>query len=72
MDKNYKRIMRCIAIVDERPKNVDVKNLRVSLNKAKCVKIPKGLTLKEVRNRVGYIGRITTFEGDYSDRKEGE
>ena len=72
MDKDYKRIMRCIEITDHRSKNVDVKNLRVSLNKCKRIKIPKGLTLKELRDGLKSIGRITTFKVDYSDRKEGE
>lgn len=46
MDKDYKRIMRCVEITDHRSKIVDVKNLRVSLYMCKHIKVPKGLTLK--------------------------
>ena len=70
--KVYKLIMRCIEITDHRSKIADIKNLKVSLNKCKRIKIPKGLTLKELRDGLKSIGRITTFKVDYSDRKEGE
>lgn len=73
MDKeDYKLIMRCVEITDHRSKIADTKNLKVSLNKCKRIKIPKGLTLEELRNGLKSIGRITTFKVDYSDRKEGE
>lgn len=68
--KVYKRIMRCIEITDHRSKNVDVKNLRVPLNKCKRIKVPKGLTLEELRKSLEYIGRIFVFKVDYSDKKE--
>lgn len=70
MDKDYKRIMRCIEITDHRSKNVDVKNLRVPLNKCKRIKVPKGLTLEELRKSLEYIGGISVFKADYSDKKE--
>lgn len=70
MDKDYKRIMRCIEITDHRSKIVDVKNLRVPLNKCKRIKVPKGLTLEELRKSLEYIGRISVFKADYSDKKE--
>ncbi len=73
MDKeDYKLIMRCVEITDHRSKIADIKNLKVSLNKCKRIKIPKGLTLEELRDGLKSIGRITTFKVDYSDRKEGE
>lgn len=68
--KDYKRIMRCIEITDHRSKIVDVKNLRVSLYMCKHIKAPKGLTLKDLRGRKEYIGRISVFKVDYSDKKE--
>ena len=70
MDKDYKRIMRCVEITDHRSKNVDVKNLRVSLYMCKHIKVSKGLTLKDLRGRKEYIGRISVFKADYSDKKE--
>lgn len=70
--EDYKLIMRCVEITDHRSKIADIKNLKVSLNKCKHIKIPKGLTLKELRDGLKSIGRITTFKVDYSDRKEGE
>lgn len=70
MDKDYKRIMRCIEITDHRSKNVDVKNLRVPLNKCKRIKVPKGLTLEDLRGRKEYIGRKFVLKADYSDKKE--
>ena len=73
MDKeDYKLIMRCVEITDHRSKIADIKNLKVSLNKCKRIKIPKGLTLEELRDGLKSIGRITTFKVDYTDRKEGE
>lgn len=73
MDKeDYKLIMRCVEITDHRSKIADIKNLKVSLNKCKRIKIPKGLTLEELRDGLKSIGRITTLKVDYSDRKEGE
>lgn len=73
MDKeDYKLIMRCVEITDHRSKIADIKNLKVSLNKCKRIKSPKGLTLEELRDGLKSIGRITTFKVDYSDRKEGE
>lgn len=73
MDKeDYKLIMRCVEITDHRSKIANIKNLKVSLNKCKRIKIPKGLTLEELRDGLKSIGRITTFKVDYSDRKEGE
>lgn len=68
--KDYKQIMRCIEITDHRSKIVDVKNLRVSLYMCKHIKAPKGLTLKDLRGRKEYIGRISVFKVDYSDKKE--
>lgn len=68
--KVYKLIMRCATVTDYRAKNVDVKNLRVSLNECKRVKIPKGLTLKELRDSLKAIGKISVFKADYSDKKE--
>lgn len=56
MNKVYKLTMRCIEITDHRSKNVDVKNLRVSLYMCKHIKVPKGLTLKDLRGRKEYIG----------------
>lgn len=71
MDKeDYKRIMRCIEITDHRSKNANVKNLKVPLNKCKRIKIPKGLTLEELRKSLEYIGKISVFKADYSDKKE--
>lgn len=70
MDKDYKRIMRCVEITDHRSKIVDVKNLRVSLYMCKHIKVPKGLTLEELRKSLEYIGRISVFKADYSDKKE--
>ena len=70
MDKDYKRIMRCIEITDHRSKNVDVKNLRVSLYMRKHIKVPKGPALKDLRDRKEYIGRKFVFKVDYSDKKE--
>lgn len=37
MNKVYKLTMRCIEITDHRSKNVDVKNLRVSLYMCKHI-----------------------------------
>lgn len=62
--------MRCIEITDHRSKIVDVKNLRVSLYMCKHIKVPKGLTLKDLRGRKEYIGRISVFKVDYFDKKE--
>lgn len=71
MDKeDYKRIMRCIEITDHRSKNANVKNLKVPLNKCKRIKIPKGLTLEELRKSLEYIGKISVFKAGYSDKKE--
>lgn len=67
MDKDYKRIMRCIKFTDLRYKTV---NLRVPLNKCKCINVPKGLTLKDLRGRKEYIGRKFVLKVDYSDKKE--
>lgn len=68
--EDYKQIMRCIEITDHRSKITNVKNFRVPLNKCKRIKVPKGLTLEELRKSLEYIGRISVFKADYSDKKE--
>ena len=70
MNKVYKLTMRCIEITDHRSKIVDVKNLKVSLYMCKHIKVPKGLTLKDLRGRKEYIGRKFVLKVDYSDKKE--
>ena len=45
-------------------------DLRASLNKCKRIKVPKGLTLEELRKSLEYIGGISVFKADYSDKKE--
>lgn len=62
--------MRCIEITDHRSKITNVKNFRVPLNKCKRIKVPEGLTLEELRKSLEYIGRISVFKADYSDKKE--
>ena len=68
--EDYNLIMRCIEITDHRSKNANVKNLRVSLNKCKRIKVPEGLTFEELRKSLKYIGGIFVFKADYSDKKE--
>lgn len=68
--EDYKLIMRCVEITDHRSKNANVKNLRVPLNKCKRIKVPDGLTFEELRKSLKYIGRISVFKVDYSDKKE--
>lgn len=68
--EDYKQIMRCIEITDHRSKITNVKNFRVPLNKCKRIKVPEGLTLEELRKSLEYIGRISVFKADYSDKKE--
>lgn len=36
----------------------------------KHIKVPKGLTLKDLRGRKEYIGRKFVLKADYSDKKE--
>ena len=67
MDKYDKLTMRCIKFTDLRYKTV---NLRVPLNKCKCINVPKGLTLTDLLDRKEYIGRKFVLKVDYSDKKE--
>lgn len=67
MDKYDKLIMRCIKFTDLRYKTV---NLRVPLNKCKCINIPKGLTLTDLLDRKEYIDRKFVLKADCSDKKE--
>lgn len=68
--EDYKLIMRCVEITDHHSKNANVKNLRVPLNKCKRIKVPDGLTFEELRKSLKYIGGISVFKADYSDKKE--
>lgn len=68
--EDYNLIMRCIEITDHRSKNANVKNLRAPLNKCKRIKVPEGLTFEELRKSLKYIGGISVFKVDYSDKKE--
>lgn len=68
--EDYKLIMRCVEITDHRSKNANVKNLRAPLNKCKRIKVPDGLTFEELRKSLKYIGGISVFKADYSDKKE--
>lgn len=68
--EDYKLIMRCVEITDHRFQNANVKNLRVPLNKCKRIKVPDGLTFEELRKSLEYIGGISVFKADYSDKKE--
>lgn len=68
--EDYKLIMRCVEITDHRSQNANVKNFRVPLNKCKRIKVPDGLTFEELRKSLKYIGGISVFKADYSDKKE--